>query len=174
MNRVENQKLNQTTAELPFGWVFGFQLGLRQTQALINTFCMTVIKHHRLLKHACRRLLPTREVFVEDFYLLEKSSTSMLLEMMMFNDGHAIGINQCLCLPKAELKTKNSTAVVWLSFFVFNLAFGWQNHSLIPIAWPSSSISISRCMLVEDFYKSCRMLVQACFLRGWVSMMVMQ
>ena len=32
VNRVENQKLNQTTAELPFGWVFGFQLGLRQTQ----------------------------------------------------------------------------------------------------------------------------------------------
>ena len=29
VNRVENQKLNQTTAELPFGWVFGFQLGLR-------------------------------------------------------------------------------------------------------------------------------------------------
>ena len=32
INRVENQKLNQTTAKLPFGWVFGFQLGLRQTQ----------------------------------------------------------------------------------------------------------------------------------------------
>ena len=32
VNRVEIQKLNQTTAELPFGWVFGFQLGLRQTQ----------------------------------------------------------------------------------------------------------------------------------------------
>ena len=37
MNRVENQKLNLTTAELPFGWVFGFQLGLLQTQSLINT-----------------------------------------------------------------------------------------------------------------------------------------
>ena len=32
VNRVENQKLNQTTAELPFGWLFGFQLGLRQTK----------------------------------------------------------------------------------------------------------------------------------------------
>ena len=29
---VEHQKLNQTTAELSFGWVFGVQLGLRQTQ----------------------------------------------------------------------------------------------------------------------------------------------
>ena len=37
MNRVEHQKLNQTTAELPFGWVFGVQLGLRQTYALIST-----------------------------------------------------------------------------------------------------------------------------------------
>ena len=32
VNRVEHQKLNQTTAELPFGWVFCVQLGLRQTQ----------------------------------------------------------------------------------------------------------------------------------------------
>ena len=36
-NGVERQKLNQTTVELPFGSVFGVQLGLRQTQALINT-----------------------------------------------------------------------------------------------------------------------------------------
>ena len=41
VNRVEHQKLNQTTAELPFCWVFGVQLGLRQTQALINTNCIT-------------------------------------------------------------------------------------------------------------------------------------
>ena len=36
VNRVEHQKRTQTTAELPFGFVFGVQLGLRQTQALIN------------------------------------------------------------------------------------------------------------------------------------------
>ena len=36
-NRVEHQKLNQVAAELPPGWVFGVQLGLRQTQALIKT-----------------------------------------------------------------------------------------------------------------------------------------
>ena len=28
---------------------------------------------------------------------------------MMMNEGDVIGINQCLCLPKAELNTKNST-----------------------------------------------------------------
>ena len=44
VNRVEYQKLNQTTAELPFGWVFGIQLGLRQTQALIRTYYIIIIK----------------------------------------------------------------------------------------------------------------------------------
>ena len=41
-NRVENQKLNQTTAELPFGRVFGFSLGLQQTQLLINTMHLII------------------------------------------------------------------------------------------------------------------------------------
>ena len=42
-NRVEHQKLNQTTAELSFGWVFGVQLGLRQTEALITTEDIIII-----------------------------------------------------------------------------------------------------------------------------------
>ena len=33
LNQTTAEKLNRTTGELPFGWVFGFQLGLRQTQA---------------------------------------------------------------------------------------------------------------------------------------------
>ena len=40
-NGVKNQKLNQTTAELPFGWVFGFQLDLLEknlTTILVFTF----------------------------------------------------------------------------------------------------------------------------------------
>ena len=48
----------------------------------------------------------------------------MLLEMMMLDDGHAIDTNQCLCLPKAELKTKNSTkrqlCCCLVEFLVFN------------------------------------------------------
>ena len=37
-NRVEHQKRNQPAIEKwPFGFVFGVQLGLRQTQALIKT-----------------------------------------------------------------------------------------------------------------------------------------
>ena len=36
-NRVEHQKLNQVAANLLRGWVFSVQLGLQQTQALINT-----------------------------------------------------------------------------------------------------------------------------------------
>ena len=56
-------------------------------------------------------------------YLVE-SSTSMLPELKMVDDGHAIDINQCLCLPKAELKTKNSTkrqlCCRLVEFLVFN------------------------------------------------------
>ena len=38
VNRVEHQKRNQPAIEKwPFGFVFGVQLGLRQTQALIKT-----------------------------------------------------------------------------------------------------------------------------------------
>ena len=92
----------------------GFQLGLWQTQALINTYCMTIIKHHHLSKPACRRLTPLEAWTVHASR--GESSSSRLLEMMMFDDGHATCINQCLCLPKAELKIGNS-AVVSLSFW---------------------------------------------------------
>ena len=55
---------------------------------------------------------------------LVESSTSTLLEMMVLDDGHLIGSNQCLCLPKAELKTKNSTkrqlCCRLVEFLVFN------------------------------------------------------
>ena len=38
-NRVEHQKQNQPAIEKwPFGFVFGVQLGLRQTRALITTY----------------------------------------------------------------------------------------------------------------------------------------
>ena len=38
-NRVEHQKQNQPAIEKwPFGFVFGVQLGLRQTRALIKTY----------------------------------------------------------------------------------------------------------------------------------------
>ena len=56
--RVEHQKLNQTTAELSFGWVFGVQLGLRQTQSLIKT--KTIRRRNVppvILLFSCRLLL---------------------------------------------------------------------------------------------------------------------
>ena len=65
-------------------------------------------------------------MLVEDIYkaiALLKSSIRMLLEMM-FDDGYAIAINKWLCLPKAELKTKNSTkrqlCCRFVEFLVFN------------------------------------------------------
>ena len=53
-----------------------------------------------------------------------------------YNDD-VIGYNQCWCLPKAELNTKNSTR--WqqscrlVEFLVFNSAFGRHQHWLEPI-----------------------------------------
>ena len=70
--RVEHQKLKQTTAELRFGWIFGVQFDLRQTNALIST-------------------------------------TNYFTIVQLLDNGFAISSNQCLCLPKAELNTKNST-----------------------------------------------------------------
>ena len=43
---------------------------------------------------------------------------------MIMNEGDVIDINQCLCLPKAELNTKNSTkrqlCCCLVEFLVFN------------------------------------------------------
>ena len=43
---------------------------------------------------------------------------------MMMNEYDVIGINHCLCLPKAELNTKNSTrrqlCCLLVEFLVFN------------------------------------------------------
>ena len=45
VNRVEQQKLNKTTVQQPFGWVFDVQLGLRQIQAqIITTSDFTIIQ----------------------------------------------------------------------------------------------------------------------------------
>ena len=47
-NRVEHQNQNQPAIEKwPFGFVFGVQLGLRQTGALINTYHIILTYHHR-------------------------------------------------------------------------------------------------------------------------------
>ena len=45
---------------------------------------------------------------------------------------NVIGTNQCLCLPKAELNTKNSTkqqqSCRLVEFLLFNSAFGRHRH----------------------------------------------
>ena len=117
-NRVEHQKLNQTTGELPFGWVFGVQLGFRPTQALINTYHIILIHRdfhviHRFSSHWKAVQLASWIAFqwIDRWW-------------MMLNEYDVIVINQCLCLPKAELNTKNSTR--WqlcchlVEFLVFN------------------------------------------------------
>ena len=101
-NRVEHQKLNQVTAELPPGWVFGVQLGLRQTQALINTYHIILIHHHRHVIH---------HRFTGNWSNLASWITFQWIVRwwMTWNEYDVFGINQCLCLPEAELNTKNST-----------------------------------------------------------------
>ena len=58
---------------------------------------------------------------------------------MMLDDGPVIGSNQCLCVPKAELKTKNSTkrqlCCRLVEFLVFNSIYlkisvpsNWRNR----------------------------------------------
>ena len=98
-NRVEHQKLNQVT-----GWVFGVQLGLRQTQALINTYHIILIHRHR---HVIHHL----SIHWKVIQLAASWITFQWIDgwWMTWNEYDVIGINQCLCLPKAELNTKNST-----------------------------------------------------------------
>ena len=51
-------------------------------------------------------------------------------------DDIVLGINKLLCLPKAELKTKNSTkrqlCCRLVEFLVFNSAFGRHSNLLVP------------------------------------------
>ena len=122
-NRVQHQKLNQVTAELPPGWVFGVQLGLRQTQALINTYHIILIQHHS-----------------SSIDSLETDPTCGKLDHfpesgewhMMMNECDVIGINQCLCLPKAELNTKNSTR--WQRVFGVQLDYSCRLKSVSSTA----------------------------------------
>ena len=48
------------------------------------------------------------------------------------DNDNVIGTNQCVCLPKAELRTKNSTkrqlCCCLVEFLVFNSAFGRHRH----------------------------------------------
>ena len=172
--RVEHQKLNQTTALLLFGWVFGVQLGSlekksdspktlnREEYEVIYGQPLGVVHKSRdRFSHksfyffssesswrpktqpevALRRRLIEFLVFNSAFgrhrhWLIPMTSPSIIIILMsslihhglrfggshrnikpwwmmdditmMMNEGDSIGINQCLCLPKAELNTKNS------------------------------------------------------------------
>ena len=103
-NRVEHQKLNQTTAELSFGWVFGVQLGLRQTQALIKT------------KTIRRRNVPPAKLLLSSKLLLRSHVAGGTLPLLIV----LVLISACVCRrPSWTPKTQpnDSSAVVWLSFW---------------------------------------------------------
>ena len=111
-NRVEHQKLNQVAAELPPGWVFGVQLGLRQTQALINTYHIILISCH---SSSINSLESDPTWGKLDHYLVY---WYMMNDMKMVYEYDVIGINQYLCLPKAEVELS------------FGWVFGFQLDSL--------------------------------------------
>ena len=106
-NRVEHQKLNQVTAELPPGWVFGVQLGLRQTHALINTYHIILI-HHRC--HFIHHLsIPWKLIQLAASWITFQYIDRWWMTWRWWCKSIMWGINQCLCLPKTELNTINST-----------------------------------------------------------------
>ena len=116
-NRVEHQKLNQTTAELSFGWVFGVQLGLRQTQELIK---MRTIRRGKvppaILLFSCKLLLKSNKAV----------GTFLFLIVLVL-------ISICVCRrPSWTPKTQpgGSSAATWLSF--------WCSTRLL--------ISVNKCM----------------------------
>ena len=116
-NRVEHQKLNQVAAELPPGWVFGVQLGLRRTQSLIKT------------KTIRRRKVPPVILLFSCKFLLRSNiagGTFLLLIVLVL-------ISICVCRrPSWTPKTQpgGSSAATWLSF--------WCSTRLL--------ISVNKCM----------------------------
>ena len=103
-NRVEHQKLNQEAAELPPGWVFGVQLGLRQTQSLIKT------------KTIGRGRLPPATLLIRSKLLLNSNVTGGNLPLPIV----LVLICDCVCRrPSWTPKTQpgGSSAASWLSFW---------------------------------------------------------
>ena len=103
-NRVEHQKLSQVAAELPPGWVFGVQLGLRQPQALIKTLTMRRGKLPPAILLFSSKLLLSCNIAGGNFPLL------IVLVL----------ISACVCRrPSWTPKTQpgGSSAATWLSFW---------------------------------------------------------
>ena len=82
VNRVEHEKLDQTTAELPFVRVFVVQLGLRQMQALFNTTSDFTISS-TLLNDGEQLVLISRYLFLPTAELNTKSWNKLV-----FNSIH--------------------------------------------------------------------------------------
>ena len=110
-HRVEHQQLNQVAAELPPGWVFGVQLGLRQTQALIE------IQTIRRGKVPPTILLISIKLLL--FTNIAGGSLPLLIVLVL--------ISACVCRrPRWTPKTQPNSAVnVWLSFWC-STRFTWK------------------------------------------------
>ena len=124
--RDEHQKQNQPAIEKwPFGFVFGVQLGLRQTRALIKTKKNTFLQVKQLwAKWGAFTEGPT--VTVNAPHL---SHNCFYLQQIIL-----LGINQCPCLPKAE----------WSGRLVLFLVFNSITHAgrkVIQLTWKTAKPS---------------------------------
>ena len=102
--RVEHQKLNLIAAELPPGWVFGAQLGLRQTQALIK------------IKTIRRGKVPPSTLLLSIKLILFSNIAGGTLPLHIV----LVLISACICRrPSWTPKTQpgGSSAATWLSFW---------------------------------------------------------
>ena len=76
VNRVEHQTLNQTTAGLPCGRVFGVKIGPRKTQALITTNFIIIIIAGVLWGCELNELFERREEKLDE--LIERKANIMM------------------------------------------------------------------------------------------------
>ena len=110
-NRVKHQKLNKVVAELRLGWVFGVQLGFRQTQDLIKIKKIRRGKVPPVILQLCRKLY----YFVVK---LQQSSniTGGTFPLLIFLALTSACISQ---RPSWTPKTQpgGSSASTWLSFW---------------------------------------------------------
>ena len=103
-NRVEHQKLNQVTAELPLDWVFGVKLGLRKTQELIKTQTIRRGKLPPAILQLSSNLLLNS--------IIADGTFSHLIVLVL--------ISACVCRRPSwtpNTKISGSSAVTWLSFW---------------------------------------------------------
>ena len=147
MNRVEHQKLNQTTAELPFGWVFRVQLGWKPKSQPF--WCSTGLKTKKSTKwQLCYHLVV--------FFCLKITKQLMVWKLTAIGRLHFKGSEWCLDYNYGHLIF---FAVCWyhkadtLKVIIINFRwFSYKNQLFgkkICLPKISSSVKVSTSMKIS-------------------------